>query len=195
MKTRTAISVILMSILGLAAPAFGQGSIFYFHSDAQSVIGQGETVEASTTNGFSIVAQINNGNGVSLIISSETRYWFLDFSAAGNVPLAVGQYNNATCYPVPGGVTPGMLLSGEGRSVSTVSGYFNILAIEYGPGNSINRFDADFVQNDDGLPGQANTGGIRFNALNPVPEPGTIPLLTAALVTLLAMNWRRRKAR
>jgi hypothetical protein len=88
-----------------------------------------------------------------------------------------------------------MLFSGEGRSVSSLTGYFNVLAIDYGPGNTINHFDADFLQNDEGLAAQANMGSIRFDGLNPVPEPGAVPIVAAGVLALLAMNWRRRQPR
>ena len=88
-----------------------------------------------------------------------------------------------------------MLFSGEGRSVSSLLGYFQVLAVDYGPGNTINRFDADFLQLDEGVAAQGNQGSIRFDGLNPVPEPGIVPLVTAGVLALLAMNWRRRQLR
>ena len=87
-----------------------------------------------------------------------------------------------------------MSFSGEGRNVTSISGGFNVLAIDYGPGNVINRFDADFVQNDGGDPMQANSGMIRFD-LSPVPEPGTVSLLAAGLIALLARSWGGGRSR
>jgi hypothetical protein len=76
MKTKVRIGLVLAAVFGLSIPGFGQGSMFFFTSSPQSIIGQGETFTASSTNGFTISAQRNVDNGVSVIISSETRYWF-----------------------------------------------------------------------------------------------------------------------
>lgn len=195
MKTSIRLSLVLAGILSLLNSGFGQGSTFFFTSSPQSVIGQGETFTASTTNGFTITAQRNINNGVSLVISSETRYWFLDFAAPGDAPIAVGRHDNATLWPYQSPSSPGLLFSGEGRSVSSLSGSFNVLAIDYGPGNTINRFDADFLQYDEGVLAQSNEGRIRFDGLNPVPEPGALSLLAAGFFLLAAMTSRRLRPR
>ena len=122
MKTSIRLSLVLAGILSLLNSGFGQGSTFFFTSSPQSIIGQGETFTASTTNGFTITAQRNINNGVSLVISSETRYWFLDFAAPGDAPIAVGLHDNATLWPYQSPSSPGLLFSGEGRSVSSLSG-------------------------------------------------------------------------
>jgi len=176
--------------LGSILSGSGQGSMFSFTSTPQSVIGQGETFTASAANGFTISAERNINNGVSVIISSETRYWFLDFAAAGNALLTTGTYNNPSV--IPSASNPGMLFSGEGRSVSTIGGYFSVVTVDYGPGNTINQFEANFVQYDDGNINQANSGMIRFE-LTPVPEPSGPALVVAGLLTLGAMALRRRR--
>jgi hypothetical protein len=190
MRPQFRTALVLATFLGSVLSGLGQGSMFYFTSTPQSIIGQGETFTASSTNGFTISAERNVNNGVSLIISSETRYWFLDFAAAGSVQLTSGTYNNPSVVPTPS--TPGLLFSGEGRSVSTIGGYFNIITVDYGPGNTINQFEANFVQYDEGDINQANSGTIRFG-LTPVPEPGIPALALASLLALMGMSWRRRR--
>jgi hypothetical protein len=195
MKSTLRISLVLSLFLNFAGSALGQGTMFFFTSTPQSTIGQGETVTASSTNGFTITAERNSHNGVSIVIVSETRYWFLDFAAPGDAPLVVGQYNNATLWPNPSGGSPMMSFSGEGRvNATSITGNFNVLAIDYGPGNVINRFDADFLQNDGGDPAQANQGMIRFD-INPVPEPGTISILFAGVIALFVLNRGRPRSR
>ncbi len=192
MKTAKRISFVLAALLGLAVPGFGQGSTFFFYSAPQSWIGQGESFTAAATNGFTITAQRNVDNGVSINITSPTRYWSIDFAAAGDVPLTPGQYNNATIWPTQGPSSPGMNFAGNGRTDSSLIGYFNVLAIEFGAGNAINRFDADFLQYDEGQPSAWNQGSIRFDGFAPVPEPGTLSLVVAGVLALFALNWRRK---
>ena len=194
MKSTVRIVLILLALFGAATSARAQGSMLWFTSTPQSVIGQGETFTASTTNGFTISADFNANNGVSFVISSETRYWFLDFAAPGNAQITPGLYSNAMIFPSQTGPNPGMLFWGEGRIVTSVSGYFNVLEVDYGPGNTVNRFYADFLQNDQGDPSQMNMGMIRFD-LNPVPEPGLFPLAAAGILALFLRNRRRSSIR
>ena len=194
MKLTVRRSLILAIFMSLTGSMSGQGSMFYFTSTPQSTIGQGETFTASSTNGFTITAERNSHNGVSIVIVSETRYWFLDFAAPGDAPLASGQYNNVTLWPTSSGGSPMMSFSGEGRNVTSISGSFNVLAIDYGPGNGINRFDADFTQYDGGDLAQANQGMFRFD-FSPVPEPGAVPLIAVGIIGFLALKSRRRQIR
>ena len=165
--------------LMLALPAVGQ-NFLSFTSSPESVIGQGETFTASTANGFTIDAGINSLGGVSLVVASETRYWFLDF-ANGGIPLAVGHYE-AVIFPAAG---PSLQFSGEGRAVNAITGGFDILAIEYSAGG-VTRFEADFLQNDNGNPAAWNQGHISFVA---VPEP-TVVALSLLAVVMIAFRWR-----
>ena len=168
-----------------ATTVFSQGSSFYFISSPQSVVGQGETIVASTTNGFSFTAAMNAHNGVSLVISSPGRTWNLDFAAPNGATLTAGTYNNAQLWPNQAAGNPGMAFTAPGFTPLSIVGYFNVLNIQWGPGNSVQAFDADFLQYDNGLSSQWNQGSIRFNAINPVPEPGVAALAAAGLLALL----------
>jgi len=191
MKTIVRISLFLAALVGVAATGLGQGSVFFFTSSSNSWVGQGESFTASSTNGFTITAQRLPNNTVSISIVSPARSWFLDFAAPDGALLATNQYFGAEQTPnQPAGV-PGMNFYSNTRSSSSIVGYFDVIAVEYGPGNTINRFDADFLQYDEGQSARWNQGSIRFDGFAPVPEPGTAPLILAGVLTLLAMNWRR----
>lgn len=184
MKLKT-LSLASAALLSALAQALGQGSSFYFISSPQSVVGRGETMVATTTNGFTFSASMNANNGVSLLISSATRTWNLDFAAPDSATLAAGTYNNAQLWPSQGAGTPGMAFTAPGLVPLSIVGYFNVLNIQWGPGNTVQAFDADFLQYDNGLSSQWNQGSIRFNAINPVPEPGVAVLAAAGLLALL----------
>lgn len=191
MKSTVRISLFLAALVGLASTGFGQGSTFFFNSSATSWIGQGETVTASSANGYTITGQRQPNNMISISISSQTRSWFLDFAAPDGGLLAAGQYIGAAQTPNPPSGVPGMNFYSNTRTASTVLGYFEVTAVEYGAGNTINRFDANFLQYDEGQASNWNQGSIQFDGLAPVPEPGALPLIAAGLLTLLAMKWRR----
>ena len=195
MKTTIRLSLFLAALMGLATTGWGQGSMFFFNSSPTSWIGQGETFTASSANGFTITGQRQPDNTISIAISSPSRSWYLDFAAPDGGLLAAGQYIGAGQTPNQPPGAPGMNFASDTRSTSFVLGYFEVLAVEYGAGNTINRFDANFLQYDEGQPANWNQGSIRFDGLAPVPEPGALPLIAAGMLTLVAMNWRRRLAR
>jgi len=161
-------------------------STFFFTSSPNSWIGQGRTVLAATTNGFEFTAQRNAFNGVSLAVTSPYDQWFLDFAAADGALLNPGSYFGAMRFPhqLPG--VPGMSFHTDTRENNTLIGFFEVLAVDYGPGNTVVHFDANFLQYDDRLAQRWNQGAIRFVA---VPEPSVLVL---ASVGLLALCFGRR---
>jgi hypothetical protein len=100
----------------------------------------------------------------------------------------------ATRWPFQYPSAPGLDFSGDGRGDNTLTGYFNVLEIQYGSGNSIVSFAADFVQYDEGHMDWWNQGSIRFNSSLPIPEPSTLALISFCGLGVGVVAYRRRKS-
>ena len=72
--------------------------------------------------------------------------WSLDFEGPSGTRLMPGTYNNATRYPSNPNGTPGLNISGNGASCSSLTGSFVVTEAEYGPQGEVLRFHATFEQ-------------------------------------------------
>jgi len=181
-------------VIGLALTANGQTTAFFFTGPHGYVSG-GKTGLVTVEDGFTFYAQRNLDNGVSLSIYAPNPLTFdahLDFAAPHNVPLTIGTYLDATRYPFQGPNSPGLSFSMNGRGDNTLTGFFTVLEIEYGPGNSITSFAADFTQYDEGQMDWWNQGSIRFNSSLPIPEPAVPSLLIVGCTFSLGKLFTRR---
>jgi hypothetical protein len=136
----------------------------------------------ATTNGFTFTASRNYDNGVSVRVSAPySNPFFMDFAAPGNVRLTTGDYDEVTRYPFETAAQGGLNFSAYGNGDNTLTGYFSVLEVSYGSGNTILSFAADFMQYDDGALDAWNQGSIRFHSAIEVPEPDTASLLLSAI--------------
>jgi len=195
------ISLSLLCLTGQSQAA----TEFFYTSSPQSWVGAGQTVSVTPLTGFTFTPSRNFDNGVSFAINDfntnpnaqEQRWWYLDFSAPFDAPLAVGTYQGATRWPFQAASTPGLSFSGNGRGDNTLTGSFNVFEVVYGAGGSLQSFAADFVQYDEGLQSWWNVGSVRFNSGVPiavVPEPSVPLLLTLGAAAVIALTRRRRAA-
>jgi hypothetical protein len=91
------------------------------------------------------------------------QYWTLDFSAPPGQHLAVGAYEAATRWPFQD-AQPGLSIIGNSRGCNTLTGRFVITALTLGPANSVDRFQATFVQHcEGGSPAFTGTISIAAN--------------------------------
>lgn len=193
MRTRFSFIAVTLALATLACSATGQTTAFYFTSSPTSWVGHGET-RLVLPSEASFSATHNVYNGVSLNINTGDPHfiWLLDFNAPNRAPLAVGTYLDAIRYPSYPPSLPGLNFSYDGRGDNTLTGYFDILEIQYGSGNSIVSFAADFVQYDEGNTDWWNQGSIRFNSSLPIPEPAVPSLLVLGCAFLLRELFTRR---
>ncbi|MBL8483972.1 MAG: PEP-CTERM sorting domain-containing protein [Rhodocyclaceae bacterium] len=178
---------------------------FFYTSSPQSWVGAGQTVTVTPLNGFSFTPSRNFDNGVSFSINDfntnpnfwEQRWWYLDFSAPFDAPLAVGIYQGATRWPFQAATEPGLDFSGNGRGNNTLTGSYNVLEVAYGASGAVESFAADFIQYDEGFQSWWNVGSIRFNSDVPitgVPEPSAPLLLSFGVAAVVAIARRRKLA-
>jgi len=174
------------------------GSEFYFTSSPQSWIGHGETVDVTSAQGatFSLASSFDT-SGLHLIIGeANVGEWGLDFVAPGRVPLSPGEYDNAARWPFEATTQPGLSFInwGEGRGDNTLSGYFDVLNIQYSSGVVVSAA-IDFVQYDETINTWWNFGSLRYNSdlpITPVPEPEATVLAAAGLFLFLWYPARRK---
>jgi hypothetical protein len=203
---------IFMSQSSMAALA--TNGIVYLSAHPQSWVGGGlGAPEVTWIHGVEglLSAQENFDQGIQAAFNKGDS-WTFDFAApsydsATNTddgsPLHVGFYNNAKLLPFNSPTQPGMEISGAGRSDAAVTGWFNVLEVEYGPSEDITRFAVDFRQFDESsnMTGPSLYGSLRFNSsipITPVPEPEAYAMLLAGLgiitIAVRRKNYRRVKA-
>jgi hypothetical protein len=135
--------------------------------------------------------------------------WTFQFAAAQYSPidnlvmpraLTVGFYDNATRYPFNSPTRPGMNVSGGGRGYNQLSGWFNVLEVEYSSNFEVTKLAVDFAEYGENLTqsGPALFGSLRLNSSIPitssVPETSTLLQFCAGLALAAALRTRRREA-
>ncbi len=168
----------LLLVLTATRATAGPVTAFSYASEAGDYIGAGQSkFYPATGNVFNASRNYDNGVSISVTVSDPIQgaiYWSLDFSAAGNVPLTVGDYVGATRFPFQGPSQPGLSVSGNGRGSNTLKGRFSVKEIVYGSGSLVVSFHATYEQHSEGG-APAMFGEIWYNANSP-----------AALATQLA---------
>jgi len=159
---RTCMFLFVLAFSVLAATAHAQVTSLTLNSDPGDFIGGGQSLFLTPADG-TFNATTNFDSGVSVSFFGPTHFWFLDFAAAGHVPLTVGTYTGATRFPFQAFSEPGLSVDGDGRGCNTLTGSFTVVEINYGAGGGVNSFDALFEQHCEGAT-PALRGEIRFNA-------------------------------
>ncbi len=157
--------IVIAALCFLSFRGNSQSTLFYFTSSPNSWIGQGQTVFAAPTNGFYIlpISGVNQYEA-GFVIGSTTPtihpIWDIEMDSPSEY-LTNGFYANAE--RLGGNTGPGLNFDAPGRGDNTLTGYFNVLDINYDSNHTLVSFAADFVQYDVGVPGLWNQGGIRYN--------------------------------
>lgn len=162
--------IVALFLVADSAAAQTPVTSFSYVSQAGDYIGQGQTRSFTPADG-AFTATKNFDNGVSLsVLNIPSFFWYLDFSAPGDVPLTPGHYPLATRFPFQLPSSPGLSMGGDGRGCNTLTGEFTVIDVVYGAGDAIVSFAADFEQHCEGM-APAVFGSIRYNF---VPPPFTV---------------------
>ncbi|MES2353368.1 MAG: hypothetical protein V4568_03020 [Pseudomonadota bacterium] len=190
---------VMFSSKGFAGPITG----LYYTSSPSSQVGAGETVLVTPFDGFDVFASLSSSNSAFLSVNdfatnpdfSTTRWWQLDFAAPAGQSLHVGHYANATRYPFQDPASSGLSFVGNNRGDTELTGYFDVLEINFGASGDILSFAANFTQFDENLPERWNRGNIRLNSDVPllfaVAEPQSLALFAIGLLSLIVIMTRR----
>ncbi len=148
----------------LGATVRAQVTSLTLNSDSGDYIGAGQFLFFTPGDGtFSASQNYDQGVSLSFTTPSFSHFWYLDFAAPNNQPLAVGTYTGATRFPFQASNEPGLSVDGDGRGCNNDNGSFTVLEINYGSNSTINSFDAIFEQHCEGAT-PALRGEIRYNA-------------------------------
>ena len=158
-------------ILSLAGAPFALADVsIELVSDPGDYIGQGQTYSYDDSNA-DIRFTRNYDNGITVSIrnlpGSPHDWWTLNLAAPGNAEIQPRVYEAATRFPFQGIDEPGLSFSGNGRGCNTLTGRFEVFAVEYDGGGEVTALSANFEQHcEDATP--ALRGSIVFNTIPPV---------------------------
>lgn len=144
----------------------------YLDSDPGDYVGQG-LVRSITPDDAAFQGSQNFDNGASVSISGATTWWNLDFAAPFATLLNRGAYENASRFPFQADADPGLSVTGEGRGCNQLNGRFDVLEVQFGSGDELERFAADFEQYCDGSD-SALRGAIRLNSFEDIQDGHTL---------------------
>jgi hypothetical protein len=148
------------------------GSLLYMKSEPGDYVG-GAPEQLYTAADSSIAGSIStDGRTFSASVNQAnfTHWWYVYIQAPVGQQLAVGAYENAQRWPFQADDRPGLSIFGDGRGCNTLTGRFDVTALDRAPTGELIRFEADFEQHCEGGPA-ALFGRIRIE--NPPPPPDT----------------------
>jgi Divergent InlB B-repeat domain len=160
----------------LFEPGIQGTTVLFVDSQPGDPIAQGLRRTYTPLDGtFEISRNFNNGVSLVIMAPDSSFRWALDFSAAGNVPLAVGSYGAISDFPW----TPmnGLRVYYGGNGCSDVTGRYIVHEIVYQPDRSVRRFAADVeLHCHDAAP--ALFAAVRYNSTidDIAPFAGQYPL-------------------
>jgi hypothetical protein len=145
--------------LALQAVAQPYNGLWY-QSTPGDPVGHGQTALLAPP-AWTVGGSHSAGTSVSFTVLGGGGSYFLHLASALGAPLAPGAYEEAARHAFSG-ASPGLDFSGMGTGCNAVFGRFAVLEAEYGPGNTLVRFAANFEQWCNGAP--PLFGEVRFNS-------------------------------
>lgn len=203
---------VALAFVALAPLAHAQmattGTVFLRGEPGSWVSGGIGAPQATWVHGVNGIFQgsVNFSQGISIRYQGD-NFWNFDFAAPSynpntntnnGQPLFVQFYDNATRWPFNSPTRPGLSISGAGAGNNQLSGWFNVLEVQYGSSGTVSAFAVDFRQYDENLTqtGPSLYGSLRFNSsipvnLTPIPEPAQFAMLLVGLMAIAYTSRRR----
>lgn len=145
--------------LGDACDSFNNFSTIVMDSEEGDYIGQGEYYNYYQLDG-NMFGSVEPTNAIRIRYDGRED-WNMYFVAPNNAPLEVGIYENAASYPGNPSNTPGLRVSGEGRSCGDSTGSFEVFTIQFDQQGEVDILDVDFSHQCNSSPA-GMTGSILF---------------------------------
>jgi hypothetical protein len=144
-----------------AAATTSTGATFF--SQPGDYIGQGATYSLPTVT-------VSDGGGYPTFqVSNGADSFQVSFAAPPGQPLTIGVYKNAQQTPFRSAGSPGLEVTGDGRSCNTLSGYFTVYDVTYDSGGNVLSFAAQFEQYCEGFSGDL-VGSISYQSSVTLPS-------------------------
>jgi len=147
----------LLILLFTGGIAQATSTALYLQSQGGDFVGQGnDYAYVAPTDTFQV---ISSASGIQVFVQS----WMLNFTPSTGKTFAKGVYENAQSFPFTGPSTPGMSVSGIGRSCDRVTGRFEIFDLKTDSSGNITSFALQFEQHCEGA-APALFGQLLYNA-------------------------------
>jgi hypothetical protein len=159
---------------GLALLVAGQTLVAHAGTGMKFISTPGDYIGQGTTQTYSAPAATITSSGatgyVTVSVTEGGHWWYLDFAAPQNTPLARGSYPNAARYPFNSPLAGGLSISGDGRGCNTLKGWFQVLEYELDINNNVVKLAIDFEQNCE-VTMPPLYGSVRVNSNKPLSVP------------------------
>lgn len=127
----------------------------------------------------------------SFITPGYTHWWYVSFKPADGQKLQVGMYTNALRWHTGEHNSPTFDIFGDGRGSNHVSGWFEILEIEWDQEHrNLTKFAANFHHISEEIQSRFTDGAIRLNSNIPVPETSSLGLILLSIPIFLRRSRR-----
>lgn len=161
------------------------GTFLYMNSQPGDYIGGGQE-HLYTSADSAINGNLSGGYfSASVIQGAYTHWWYVNLAAPAGQPLSIGSYEGAVRWPFQPPGSPGLSIYGDGRGCNTLTGRFDVNALEYAPTGELLVFEADFEQHCEGG-SAALFGRIRIENAPPPPDESPPVLHLPADITVEA---------
>lgn len=135
---------------------------FSYTSEAGDYIGQGGT--AAYTPATATITAGGDAEYVRFRVTTDTTWWDVDLAAPAGEKLHPGIYRDAERAAFRTGRSPGLDVSGDGRSCNEIYGQFSVNQIETDASGAITVLDASFTQRCERADAPALKGVVKYRA-------------------------------